>query len=89
MLLSKATIKAIGAQNTLPVPGEDYFQLPEKVLQFGTGVLLRGLPDYFIDKANKQGLFNGRVVVVKSTGIGGTDDFSKQDGLVTLCMKGV
>ncbi len=32
------------------------FALPEKVLQFGTGVLLRGLPDYFIDKANKQGL---------------------------------
>jgi tagaturonate reductase len=30
------------------------FALPEKVLQFGTGVLLRGLPDYFIDKANKQ-----------------------------------
>ena len=24
--------------------------LPEKVLQFGTGVLLRGLPDYFINK---------------------------------------
>ena len=31
--------------------------LPEKVLQFGTGVLLRGLPDYFIDKANKLGVF--------------------------------
>jgi len=29
-----------------------YFELPEKVLQFGTGVLLRGLPDFFIDKAN-------------------------------------
>jgi tagaturonate reductase len=25
-------------------------------LQFGTGVLLRALPDHFIDKANKQGL---------------------------------
>ena len=41
--------------------------LPEKVLQFGTGVLLRGLPDFFIDRANKKGIFNGSVVVVKST----------------------
>ena len=43
-------------------PGKDLLTLPEKVLQFGTGVLLRGLPDYFIDKANRQGIFNGRIV---------------------------
>ena len=29
----------------------------EKVIQFGTGVLLRGLPDYFIHKANEKGIF--------------------------------
>ncbi len=63
--------------------------LPEKVLQFGTGVLLRGLPDYYIDKANKQGIFNGRIVVVKSTGNGGADEFSNQDCLYTHCIKGV
>jgi tagaturonate reductase len=57
--------------------------LPEKVLQFGTGVLLRGLPDYYIDKANKQGIFNGRIVVVKSTGNGGADEFYNQDCLYT------
>jgi tagaturonate reductase len=62
---------------------------PEKVLQFGTGVLLRGLPDYYIDKANKQGIFNGRIVVVKSTGSGGADEFSNQDCLYTHCIKGV
>jgi tagaturonate reductase len=59
------------------------------VLQFGTGVLLRGLPDYFIDKANKQGTFNGRVVVVKSTAAGDADAFDKQDGLYTLCIRGI
>jgi tagaturonate reductase len=63
--------------------------LPEKVLQFGTGVLLRGLPDYYIDKANKQGIFNGRIVVVKSTGNVGADEFSNQDCLYTHCIKGV
>lgn len=62
--------------------------LPEKVLQFGTGVLLRGLPDYYIDKANKEGIFNGRIVVVKSTG-GNVNDFAEQDNLYTHCIKGI
>ena len=63
--------------------------LPEKVLQFGTGVLLRGLPDYLIDKANRQGVFNGRVVVVKSTDGGDIDAFRRQDGLYTLRIRGI
>lgn len=64
-------------------------QLPERVLQFGTGVLLRGLCDYFIDKANKQGIFNGRIVVVKSTDSGGADAFAEQDNLYTICVRGI
>jgi len=62
---------------------------PERVLQFGTGVLLRGLPDYFIDKANRAGLFNGSIAVVKSTAAGGTDAFARQDNLYTLHIKGL
>jgi tagaturonate reductase len=60
---------------------------PEKVLQFGTGVLLRGLCDYLIDKANKKGIFNGSIVVVKSTG-GGVSEFAAQDNLYTCCIRG-
>jgi tagaturonate reductase len=71
------------------IPGDALLVLPEKVLQFGTGVLLRGLPDYFIDKANKKNIFNGRVVVVKSTNTGGTDAFKEQDGLFTILERGV
>lgn len=70
------------------VPHETIFNQPEKVLQFGTGVLLRALPDYFIDKANKAGIFNGRIVVVKSTG-GDTNQFSQQDNLYTHCVRGI
>ncbi|MBC8155238.1 MAG: tagaturonate reductase [Bacteroidetes bacterium] len=61
--------------------------LPEKVLQFGTGVLLRGLPDYLIDKANKQGLFNGSIVVVKSTDAD-VDAFTQQDNRYTVRVQG-
>jgi tagaturonate reductase len=63
--------------------------LPERVLQFGTGVLLRALPDYFIDKANKAGFFNGRIVVVKSTDKGDASAFAAQDNLYTHCIQGV
>src|SRR3954451_6062698 len=89
MLLSKKTLPVAGATDKLTVPGTQVFQLPEKVIQFGTGVLLRGLPDYFIDKANKKGLFNGRIVVIKSTATGTTDDFLAQDNLYTQCIKGI
>ena len=71
------------------LPEPENFELPERVIQFGTGVLLRGLPDYFIDKANKSGIFNGRVLVVKSTSSGTTDHFSTQNGLYTICIKGL
>jgi tagaturonate reductase len=63
------------------------FDLPVKVLQFGTGVLLRGLCNVLIDNANKQGVFNGRIVVVKSTS-GSADEFAAQDGLYTVCVRG-
>ena len=70
------------------LPDQSIFSLPEKVLQFGTGVLLRGLPDYFIDKANKKGIFNGRIVVVKSTSSGG-EEFEKQDNLYIQNIRGI
>lgn len=67
---------------------ERHFTYPEKILQFGTGVLLRGLVDYLVDKANKRGVYEGRIVVVKSTD-GDTREFSQQDNLYTTNIKGV
>ncbi|HET8829686.1 MAG TPA: tagaturonate reductase [Pelobium sp.] len=87
MNLNRKALSSISKHN-VEVPEASLFNLPEKVLQFGTGVLLRGLPDYFIDKANRQGIFNGRVVVVKSTDYGTTKEFDQQDCLYTLRIKG-
>lgn len=61
---------------------------PEKILQFGTGVLLRGLPDYLVQKANSEGRFEGSIVVVKSTD-SQTDEFSEQDNLYTVAVRGL
>jgi len=80
-----ARISASGAE----IPQDDIFDLPEKILQFGTGVLLRALPDYFIDKANRRGVFNGRILVVKSTSSGDTESFKEQDGMYTLSVRGM
>lgn len=88
MFLSKYHLKNIETTKVV-LPEDEMFHLPERVLQFGTGILLRGLPDYFIDKANRQGIFNGRIVVVKSTNRGDADAFDKQDGLYTLCVRGI
>ena len=74
--------------SNVPQPAH-LLNLPEKVLQFGTGVLLRGLPDYFIHCANQKEVFNGRVVVVKSTSKGGTDEFTHQDNFFTHLTRGV
>jgi len=88
-MLNRQTIINISQVNGTETPVDSIFSLPEKVLQFGTGVLLRGLPDYFIDKSNKQGIFNGRIVVIKSTDSGDASAFDKQDGLYTICIKGI
>ncbi|WP_316802539.1 tagaturonate reductase [Pedobacter nototheniae] len=88
MILSRENLIHINSASVIK-PGAEIFELPEKVIQFGAGVLLRGLPDYFIDKANRKGIFNGRILIVKSTSNGGADEFAKQDNLYTLCVKGI
>jgi tagaturonate reductase len=66
----------------------EQFELPERIVQFGTGVLLRGLCDYLIDSANKQGVFNGRAVVIKTTN-SDASDFPNQDCVFTINIKGI
>jgi tagaturonate reductase len=88
-VLSQSFAQAGAAATTVALPTPALFELPEKVLQFGTGVLLRGLPDFLIDQANRQGIFNGRVVVVKSTDGGDAAAFEREDNLYTVCVRGV
>lgn len=89
MHLCKKDIVEIRKSSPVLLPEPYLFKLEEKVLQFGTGVLLRGLVDYIIDKANKKNQFNGRVVVVKSTEEGTTDNFKMQNCLYTVVERGI
>jgi len=88
MNLSKQHLQDIKATE-IDIPHNSIFDLPERVIQFGTGALLRGLPDDYIHRANKAGIFNGRILVVKSTAQGDTKAFDTQDGLYTLVVQGI
>src|SRR6266550_1528655 len=50
-----------------PLSAYDRDQLPERVLQFGSGMLLRALCVAAVDSANRAGARAGRIVVVQST----------------------
>ena len=90
MNLTKKTLQKLKPALNCILPLANAFSLPEKVIQFGTGVLLRGLPDFMINKANNEGVFNGRIVIVKSTNGGGDADcFNNQDGLYSVCVRGI
>jgi tagaturonate reductase len=88
MILSKDNLQYID-DSYVSKPAVSLLDLPVKILQFGTGVLLRGLPDYVIDKANRKGIFNGRIAIVKSTDKGDTTAFQQQDNLFTILIKGI
>jgi tagaturonate reductase len=63
--------------------------LPEKVLQFGEGIFLRGFVDWMIHGLNKQGLFGGKVVVVPPRSKGSVEKLNEQNGAYTLLMRGL
>lgn len=64
-------------------------EFPEKVLQFGEGNFLRGFVDWMFNALNREGLFNGRVVVAQPIEQGLADRINEQDGLYTLFLRGV
>lgn len=63
--------------------------MPEKVIQFGEGNFLRAFVDWMIERMNRQGAFNGRVVVVQPIEHGLVDTLNAQDGLFTLILRGL
>jgi tagaturonate reductase len=82
--------RAVGDEELL-VPDMSQLDLPERVVQFGTGAFLRGFVEYWVDEANRLGMFGGRIVAVSSTDGGSARDarLTEQDGLYTLVTRGV
>ncbi|WPP48234.1 tagaturonate reductase [Catalinimonas niigatensis] len=78
----------LNPNDTLHLPTKAQLESPDKIIQFGSGALLRGLIDFFINKAQQEGKFKGRAVIVNNTKSGRGAYFNEQDGLFTLCIEG-
>lgn len=88
--LSADVVRSGGlATRDVLLPTPELLALPEKVVQFGTGAFLRGFVDFFVDEANRRGVFDGRVVAIGSTASGREAALQKQDGLYTLLVEGL
>lgn len=66
-----------------------YGKYPEKILQFGEGNFLRAFADWMINMANKDGLFQGSIVVCQPIATGLAETINAQDGVYTLAMRGM
>jgi tagaturonate reductase len=82
-------MRSAAARQDVLTPPLALLDLPERVVQFGTGAFLRGFIDFFVDEANRKGLFAGRIVAVGSTRSGRESRINDQDGLYTLVARGV
>ena len=65
-----------------------YGNYPEKVLQFGEGNFLRAFVDWMIDKANRDGIYQGSIVLCQPIAQGLKDMINAQDGVYTLASRG-
>ncbi len=61
----------------------------ETIIQFGEGNFLRGFADYFIEKLNEQGLYDGKVVVIQPRSGGKVHALNEQDCKYNLYMRGI
>lgn len=62
---------------------------PERVLQFGDGIFLRGFVDWMLHRMNEQGLFQGQAVVIQPFAEGSADVINEQNGMYTLLLRGI
>jgi tagaturonate reductase len=86
---SEPTIPPLLSGAQWPANAYRRHDLPERVLQFGTGMLLRALCAALVDAANRAGRSAGRIVVVQSTPNGNARPLNAQDGLFTLVERGL
>ncbi len=70
-------------------PGATGHLLPEKMLQFGAGVFLRGFVDWMVDGMNRKGLFRGSVVVASSITPEMVEKLNQQNGAYTHLARGL
>ena len=65
-----------------------YGNYPEKSPSVGEGNFLRAFVDWMIDKANRDGIYQGSIVLCQPIAQGLKDRINAQNGVYTLAMRG-
>lgn len=63
--------------------------MKETIIQFGEGNFLRGFFDYFLDSMNKQGLYDGKAVVIQPRAGGRVAELNRQNCKYNLYLRGI
>lgn len=63
--------------------------MKETILQFGTGNFLRGFADSFVNSLQKQGLYDGKIVIVSPTDSETVEKINAQNGKYHLILRGI
>ncbi len=63
--------------------------MKKRVIQFGEGNFLRGFFDYFLDKMNKSGLYDGKAVVIQPRAGGKVSELLNQKCRYNLYLRGI
>ena len=61
----------------------------ETVIQFGEGVFLRGFVDHFLDSMNKQGIYDGKAIVIQPRPGGKVKPLQDQGCRYNLFLRGI
>lgn len=61
----------------------------ETIIQFGEGNFLRGFFDYFLNSMNKQGLYDGKAVVIQPRAGGRVAELNRQNCKYNLYLRGI
>lgn len=68
---------------------KEFGKRKERILQFGEGNFLRAFADWMIDLANERGDLDAGIVLCQPIAQGLADLINSQDGVYTLCMRGI
>ncbi|MFB5285027.1 tagaturonate reductase [Peribacillus sp. Hz7] len=91
MNINPSHVKSLNKDTDAVQSGHMIQDYPVKVLQIGEGNFLRGFFDWMIHECNKQGNFQGSIVVTqpRPSGKGKIEKLKQQDGLYTLMIRGI
>ena len=75
--------------DALQLPPAPLLNAPETILQMGWGKYMRGYTPDFVQSANADGRYSGRILVVQREADWRSEASLRQDALYTLVLRGI